>query len=73
MTDSSRVGRRVRGELAEHGVSANAMAKRIGMSQSAMSARIGGAVDFRIGELEAIARELGIPVTALLPDVEPAA
>lgn len=43
------------------------MASKIGMSQSAMSARISGAVDFRIGELEAIAAALDVPVTQLLP------
>lgn len=45
------------------------MAAKIGMSQSAMSARISGVVDFRISELEAIAAELGVPITNLLPAV----
>jgi transcriptional regulator with XRE-family HTH domain len=69
MTHSERVGRRVRAELYEHGTSANAMAAKIGMSQSAMSARISGVVDFRISELEAIAAELDVPITQLLPPV----
>jgi hypothetical protein len=47
------------------------MAAKIGMSQSSMSERLTGAVDFRIGELEAIAFQLEVPVTKLLPAAEP--
>lgn len=67
MTKDLRLARRVRAELAYHGVSANRMAARLGMSQSALASRLTGQVDFRFGEIQAIARELGIPLSQLIP------
>ena len=68
MTKDLRLARRIRAELAYHGVSANRMAARLGMSQSAFASRLTGQVDFRFGEIQAIARELGIPLSRLIPD-----
>lgn len=43
------------------------MASRIGLSQSALSSRLTGDVDFRFSELRAIADSLGVPLDTLLP------
>jgi transcriptional regulator with XRE-family HTH domain len=43
------------------------MASRIGLSQSAFASRLTGDVDFRFSELEAVARSLGVPLSALIP------
>ena len=49
------------------------MAGRIGLSQSAFASRLTGDVDFRFGELQAVARELGVPLSTLIPaDDQPA-
>lgn len=71
MTDTASVttGANVRAEMARRGISQTALAKEIGMSQAAVSARLRGVTPFDINELHAIAKALDIPLDALLSGV----
>lgn len=73
MTYNDLTAAKLRAELAYRRLSARELARRIGVSQSYLAARMSGAVDFRTGDLERIAIALDVPVTTLLPDVERAA
>lgn len=59
---------RVRGAMAERGVTGVELAKRLGVTQPWMSRRLTGAVEFRASELESVARALDVPLTRLLPE-----
>lgn len=63
-----RVAAEVRAEMARQRVSQASVRMALGLSQSAMSRRITGELAFDVGELTAIARLLGRPVTYFFPD-----
>lgn len=44
------------------------LAEVLGLSQAQVSDRMRGLVEFRVSEIEATARWLGMPVTDFLPD-----
>lgn len=52
--------------MARRGVSQTRVAERLGISQSAVSARLSGRTPFDVNELVTIADFLGVPVTALI-------
>lgn len=67
MTQTS-VAANVRAELARKRISQTEVAARLGVSRQNVAQRLSGRVDFRVGELVAIAGLLDIPVAALLVD-----
>ena len=62
----SRVADRLRGLMAEGRVPQKSLAGHLGVSQSYLSRRLTGQVDFKLSELEAIAAALDVPLTRLL-------
>jgi len=62
------VGDRVKAEMERQSIRQRAVAKRLGMSQGAVSRRIVGAVPFDVAELEKLARLLDVPATYFLTD-----
>jgi transcriptional regulator with XRE-family HTH domain len=67
MTD---VAANVRAELARRRIRQIDVAERLGVSRQNVSQRLNGSVDFRVGELIAIADLLGITVVELLGGVK---
>jgi transcriptional regulator with XRE-family HTH domain len=67
-TTAQQVGANVRAEAARRKVSGSAVARAIGLSQSAMSRRLAGEYPFSVTELAQIALYLDVPVSSLLPD-----
>ncbi|NYD36766.1 hypothetical protein [Actinomycetospora corticicola] len=63
MPDDANLRSSVRAELARQGLSARAMNARLGWGLHHLTRRLSGEVEFRSSELEAIASELGIPVS----------
>jgi len=61
------VARRVREVLAEAGVSAAEVARRIDWTQAYMARRMSGTVPFSVADLIVIALALGLTPTRLLP------
>jgi transcriptional regulator with XRE-family HTH domain len=57
----------LRAALARRRISAVELARRIGWSQAYMARRTDGRIALDIDDLEKIATELNVPVTALLP------
>jgi transcriptional regulator with XRE-family HTH domain len=55
------VAANVRAELARRRVRQSEVAERLGVSRQNVAQRLNGSVDFRVGELLAIADLLGIP------------
>lgn len=72
MTLNDHIIPRIRAELGYQGLSARELARRIGVNQSYLAARMCGDVELRTGDLEKIADALGVPVSKLLPDATPA-
>jgi transcriptional regulator with XRE-family HTH domain len=69
-TPSAIVGANIRAEMARRGISQAALAKKIGKSQAAVSARLRGTTPVDVNELNAIAGHLGVdPATLLLEPV----
>lgn len=62
------VGDRVKAEMERQSIRQSAVAKRLGMSQGAVSRRIVGVVPFDVAELEKLARLLDVPVTSFLAE-----
>lgn len=54
----------IRAEVARRGVSQSALAAALNLTQSAVSRRLSGAVEFSASELAAIAQFLNVPVSA---------
>ncbi|MGA5542729.1 helix-turn-helix domain-containing protein [Mycobacterium sp. NPDC051198] len=54
--------------MARRGVSQTKVAGVLGLSQSAISARLSGRTPFDVNELVAIADYLDVPITALIDD-----
>ena len=61
-----RVAATVRAELARQAKTGSALARHLGMPQSAVSRRLQGAIAFTVEDLVAVAEWLDIPVTTLL-------
>ncbi len=75
MEDSAtqRVAATIRAELARRRISQSALARELGMAQTAVSRRLTGQVPFDVNELHAIANHLGLPPAALLDQTVSAA
>lgn len=58
----------IRAEMARRGRTQRDLGALLGMSQPTVSGRMTGRTDFTITELRAVARWLGVPLTALLGD-----
>lgn len=73
-TASEATGANVRAEMARRGLSQTALAGHLGLSQTAVSARLRGRTPFDIDELVLIAGVLGLRLEELLAGVaDPAA
>ncbi|WMY80049.1 helix-turn-helix transcriptional regulator [Citricoccus sp. I39-566] len=57
-------------ELSRREISQTEAAHQIGMPQTALSARLRGRIDFRIGELLALSHLLGVRLEVLLHGLE---
>lgn len=68
-TPTATTGANVRGEMARRGVTQAQLAKVLGLSQAAVSARLRGETPFDINELARIAGFLDVPVERLLEGV----
>ena len=66
-TPTAKTGENVRAEMARRGVTQMALARKIGLSQPAVSARLKGKTPFDINELCLIASVLNVPLTTILP------
>lgn len=68
---SAVVKRNVRAEIARSGKTHQSVARGIDMPYPTFRRRIAGEVDWRAGELEAVARYLGITVSRLTEEPRP--
>jgi transcriptional regulator with XRE-family HTH domain len=66
------IARRVRVAMVEQDVTGIELARRLGVKQPYLSRRLTGTVEFRVTELQAIAKALDVPVGRLVPDGAPA-
>lgn len=67
ITPSAVTGANVRAEMARRGVTQETLARKIGLSQAAVSARLRGRTPFDVNELTQISAILGVPAASLLP------
>lgn len=72
-TPSATTGANVRAEMARRGVTQTSMARHLGLSQAAVSARIKGKTPFDINELSIVAHVLDVPLDSLLAGIGSAA
>lgn len=68
LTISNRVTAEVRAEAARRGATQEEVAQILGISQTQVSRRFTGQIDFAVGELVRLAEAWEIPFTRLLPD-----
>ncbi len=68
-TPTAATGANVRAEMARCGVTQTTLARKIGLSQAAVSSRIKGRTPFDINELALIAKVLDVPLDTLLAGV----
>jgi len=61
------VARNVRAEMSRRQITQAVVARRLNLSQSAVSLRLTGSVEFKVSELQAVAALLGVPTASLLP------
>lgn len=66
-TASAIVSRRIRGVMAELGVTQGQLGERIGMRQVVISKRIRGDVPWRVDEVVDVAQALDVPLERMLP------
>ena len=66
MTTSEAVGREIRAQLVRRGHSAQDLAQVLGLSGAAVSRRLGGHVEWTVGELAEACDFLGMTATELL-------
>lgn len=75
MTDplsvASKVASEVRAEMARQGKRNRELAPVLEVSEQAVSERMRGSIEFRLSELYAVARFLGVPISRFIP-AEPA-
>lgn len=62
------IGANVRAELGRRGMSQAALASHLGISQSQLSKRLLGRIEFGVGEVYTIADFLNVPAKTLMPD-----
>ena len=67
------VAAHVRAELARRRITQTDVAQRLGVSRQNVAQRLNGSVDFRVGELIAVADMLGITIAELLNGVKASA
>lgn len=67
------VAANVRAELARRRITQTDVAQRLGVSRQNVAQRLNGSVDFRVGELIAVADMLGITIAELLNGVKASA
>ena len=67
MTRDVAIGEAVHHEMWRQGVPQSRLAKKLGITQSALSRKVRGRRPFYASEVMAIARELRVPVEQLLP------
>jgi transcriptional regulator with XRE-family HTH domain len=60
--------RAIRAELARRGLHQQDLAAALGMNPSQLSLRMTGQIAWRVHEMQAIARHLQVPITALIDD-----
>ena len=68
-TPSAAAGANVRAEMARKGLTQATLARHLGLSQAAVSARIKGRTPFDINELVIVATVLDVPLAALTEGV----
>ncbi|MGV7251878.1 helix-turn-helix domain-containing protein [Mycobacterium kansasii] len=54
--------------MVRRGITQTKLAPRLNMTQQALSRRISGHTAFKVGELQQISDQLGVPITDLLND-----
>lgn len=69
MSELHRPAANIRAEMARRSVRQIALAKHLGLSQTAVSRRLNGETEFSVAELVAVAGLLGVPAASLLGDV----
>jgi hypothetical protein len=62
----------IRAELARAGVEQKVVAEWLGYQPSQITRRMQGEVEWRISEIQIIAKRLGLPITALMDEPEAA-
>lgn len=67
------LAREIRAQMARAEVSQTMLAEATGMARSTLNRKLSGDTEFTIGEVEAVARELGLPLSVLLHRAEEAA
>lgn len=60
------LNRNIRAEMARSGIRQEALARHLGLSQSALSRRLNGTADWSIGEVVEVAAHLGCTTSYLL-------
>lgn len=70
-TASKIVGRNIRAEMVRRGISQDAIANLLGLSQPAVSARLRGETRITMDDAATIAGHLRVPMSVLLDGVEP--
>lgn len=68
-TPSQLLGRNVRAEMVRRGVSQEALARRLGKSQAAISKRLRGEQPITVDEAVTIADHLDVPLASLLEGI----
>ena len=63
---SESVGAKVRGRLAEAGITQRYAATKLGLSQPALHRRLSGAIPFDVDELAALSSLLDVPLSQLV-------
>lgn len=71
MENISPIAERIRHLMLDARISGVELARRAGMTQPYLSRRLMGGVEFRAGDLEAIAAALDVPIHQLLPPADP--
>lgn len=69
-TASQVVGRNIRAEMVRRGISQEAIAKLLGLSQAAVSTRLRGETRITMDDAAAIAAHLKVPMAVLLDGIE---
>lgn len=67
-TPTIRVAANVTAAMESQGIAVRTLAERTGIARMTLSRRLTGHSDFTIGELDAVARVLGVTVTSLLSE-----
>ena len=61
--DLTQLNSTIRAELARRGMRQRGLAALLGLSQPSVSARLSGAAEWRVSEIQAVARALGIRIS----------